>query len=30
MPKPSEVYAGFAALEEPRAEIPVGALWVQG
>lgn len=29
-PNPGDAYAGFAALDEPRAEIPVGALWVQG
>ncbi len=30
MPKPSEVYEGYVALEMPRTELPVGALWVQG
>lgn len=30
MPDPGEVYAGFVALDEPRAELPIGALWVQG
>jgi hypothetical protein len=29
VPKPSEVYEGYVALEMPRTEVPVGALWVQ-
>jgi hypothetical protein len=29
VPKPSEVYQGYVALEMPRTELPVGALWVQ-
>jgi hypothetical protein len=30
VPKPSEVYEGYVALEMPRTEVPVGALWIQG
>lgn len=29
MPKPSNVYEDYVALEMPRADVPVGALWVQ-
>lgn len=29
-PRPAEAYAEFAPLREPRASVPVGALWVQG
>jgi hypothetical protein len=29
VPKPSEVYGGYVALEMPRTAVPVGALWVQ-
>jgi hypothetical protein len=29
VPKPSEVYEGYVALEMPRTDVPVGALWVQ-
>lgn len=30
VPKPSNVYQGFLALGGPRAEVPVGALWIDG
>jgi hypothetical protein len=30
IPKPSGVFTEFTALEQPRADLPVGALWVQG
>jgi len=30
VPHPKEAYADFAPLREPRANVPVGALWVQG
>lgn len=30
VPKPSTIYERYSALQEPRAEVPVGALWVQG
>jgi hypothetical protein len=29
VPKPAEVYEGYVALEMPRTELPIGALWVQ-
>lgn len=29
IPKPAEAYEGYVALEMPRADVPVGALWVQ-
>jgi hypothetical protein len=28
--KPSEVFEDFTALNEPRTEVPVGALWIEG
>lgn len=30
VPKPSAIFSDFTALEQPRADVPVGALWVQG
>lgn len=30
VPSPGGVYEDFTALAEPRTEVPVGALWVQG
>jgi hypothetical protein len=30
VPKPSDVYERYTALGEPRSELPVGALWIQG
>lgn len=30
VPSPSGMYEDFTSLEEPRAEVPVGALWIQG
>src|SRR4051812_23780755 len=30
VPRPGEVYHGFSAMAEPKPELPVGALWVQG
>lgn len=30
IPKPGGEYKGFIALDEPRADLPVGALWVEG
>lgn len=30
VPAPSKIYAGYSAIDEPRENVPVGALWVQG
>jgi hypothetical protein len=30
VPKPSQAYDGFVALNPPRAEVPVGSLWIDG
>ncbi|WP_066793536.1 hypothetical protein [Sphingomonas soli] len=30
MPRPNGLYDGFAALQVPRADVPVGAVWVDG
>ena len=30
VPSPSSVYEGFTAINGPRAEVPVGALWIDG
>jgi hypothetical protein len=30
VPSPSGIYEDFTALAEPRTEVPVGALWVEG
>lgn len=30
IPKPSQAYEGFVALNPPRADVPIGALWIDG
>lgn len=30
VPKPSAIYDGFVAINGPRADVPVGALWIDG
>lgn len=30
VPQPSDIYERFSAFEEPRSDVPVGALWIQG
>lgn len=30
LPAPAKVYAAYSAIDEPRENVPVGALWIQG
>lgn len=30
VPRPQEAYEGFSAMADPKADVPVGAVWVQG
>ena len=29
-PNPKQAFAGFVAINPPRADVPIGALWIDG